>query len=185
MALATPPTLRPILGHSTREGARWTALRDHRYGKWTLPGLGGGLRKNLSVNRIHGNRIRKSRENRELFSRNPRTLLYPDPRIDRIRDATLTCMKYASLCGDSNPYQPFMPLRDTLNDENRYRLVYSWVVPGGCWDTGRLSVVPMSPPISLTWTACHKPSIVAMASARSTRSSLVAFALSPDSYRFH
>ena len=38
----------------------------------------------------------------------------------------------------------------SLNDENRLHLLHSRVVPQGCWDTGRLSVVPMSPPISLT-----------------------------------
>jgi len=34
-------------------------------------------------------------------------------------------------------------------------------VPEGCWDAGRLSVVPVSPPISLTWTVCCKPNQLA------------------------
>ena len=72
----------------------------------------------------------------------------------------------------SNPYQPFMPLRGTLNDENRLWLLYSWVVPDGCWVAGRITVVLLSPPISLTRTVCCEPSIVALALAKSTRSSL-------------
>ena len=53
-------------------------------------------------------------------------------------------------------------------------------VPDGCRVEGRNTVAPVSPPFSLTGMVCCEPSIVAMASARSTRSSLVAFAPSPD-----
>ena len=72
-----------------------------------------------------------------------------------------------------------MPLRGTLNDENKLWLLCLWVVPDGCWVAGRITVVLLSPSISLTRTVCCEPSIVALALARNTRSSLVAFCAVP------